>query len=336
MPNLQPIQRWLLQRGRRRGPSGGRRVRGLAGRRGKITARRLVLAYGVRDTLPDLPGLAERWGVSVLHCPYCHGYELDRQPVGVLARNDMAFHQAMLLPDWGPTTLFTQGSFEPTSEQRQALVARGAELETTPVVSLLGPSPKLEAVHLTDGRTIPLAALFVAPLTLPSSDLANQLGCAMRDGPTGPYLEVDAMQATTVPGVFAAGDLASPMPNATLAAAAGCWRAPRRIARWCSIPTWHWRLKPIRNRRLRLVRACSHGPDGQFAPVIEDVIVHSCTREAGAERRIVIGTFGVEARTSGRVAQCLGANVCNLTACQRSNVQRPAWKRALPQPSFGL
>ncbi|WP_294641386.1 NAD(P)/FAD-dependent oxidoreductase [uncultured Aureimonas sp.] len=188
---------------------------------GKITARRLVLAYGVRDTLPDLPGLAERWGVSVLHCPYCHGYELDRQPVGVLARNDMAFHQAMLLPDWGPTTLFTQGSFEPTSEQRQALVARGAELETTPVVSLLGPSPKLEAVHLTDGRTIPLAALFVAPLTLPSSDLANQLGCAMRDGPTGPYLEVDAMQATTVPGVFAAGDLASPMPNATLAAAAG-------------------------------------------------------------------------------------------------------------------
>ncbi|WP_152048305.1 NAD(P)/FAD-dependent oxidoreductase [Aureimonas psammosilenae] len=187
----------------------------------EITARRLVFAYGVRDTLPDLPGLAERWGVSVLHCPYCHGYELDRQPVGVLARNEMAFHQAMLLPDWGPTTLFTQGKFLPTGDQRQALDARGARVETTPVTALLGPSPVLEAVQLADGRTIPLAGLFVAPLTLPSSDLANRLGCATRDGPTGPYLEVDAMQATTVPGVFAAGDLASPMPNATLAAAAG-------------------------------------------------------------------------------------------------------------------
>lgn len=188
---------------------------------GEVTGRRLVLAYGVQDTLPDLPGLAERWGVSVLHCPYCHGYELDQQPVGVLARNDMAFHQAMLLPDWGPTTLFTQGAFVPTEDQRRALVSRGATVETTPVTSLIGPLPKLEAVRLTDGRTIPLAGLFVAPLTLPSSDLASQLGCAMRDGPTGPYLEVDAMQATTVPGVFAAGDLASPMPNATLAAAAG-------------------------------------------------------------------------------------------------------------------
>lgn len=187
----------------------------------EVTARRLVLAYGVRDTLPDLPGLAERWGTSVLHCPYCHGYELNGQPVGVLARNAMAFHPAMLLPDWGPTTLFTQGSFVPTEDQQRALEARGAKVEMTPVTALIGPSPALEAVQLADGRTIPLAGLFVAPLTLPSSDLASQLGCVTRDGPTGPHLEVDAMQATTVPGVFAAGDLASPMPNATLAAAAG-------------------------------------------------------------------------------------------------------------------
>ena len=187
----------------------------------EVTARRLILTYGVRDTLPNLPGLSERWGASVLHCPYCHGYELDRRPVGVLARNEMAFHQAMLLPDWGPTTLFTQGAFMPTPEQQRALAARGATVETTPVTGMIGASPALEAVQLADGRTIPLAGLFVAPQTDPSSDLARQLGCATRDGPTGPYLEVDAMQATTVAGVFAAGDLASPMPNATLAAAAG-------------------------------------------------------------------------------------------------------------------
>ncbi|MBB97914.1 MAG: thioredoxin reductase [Rhodobacteraceae bacterium] len=187
----------------------------------KVAARRLVLAYGLRDTLPDLPGLSERWGTSVLHCPYCHGYELNGQPVGVLARNELAMHQAMLLPDWGPTTLFTQGVFDPTSDQRQALVARGVSVEDAPVTGLIGPAPKLDAVRLADGRDVPLAGLFLAPQTAPTSDLVASLGCRTNDGPTGPYLAVDGMQATSVPGVFAAGDLAAPMANATLAAAAG-------------------------------------------------------------------------------------------------------------------
>lgn len=186
-----------------------------------IAARRLVLAYGVRDSLPDLPGLAERWGVSVLHCPYCHGYELNGGPVGVLARDEMALHQAMLLPDWGPTTLFTQGAFTPTPEQLRGLAARGTQVEATPIAELIGAGTTLAAVRLRDGREIALAGLFLAPVTAPACDLAAQLGCATRDGPTGPYLAVDPMQATSVPGVFAAGDLASPMPNATLAAAAG-------------------------------------------------------------------------------------------------------------------
>ncbi|SHI43529.1 NAD(P)/FAD-dependent oxidoreductase [Wenxinia saemankumensis] len=188
---------------------------------GAVTARRLVLAYGVRDTLPDLPGLAERWGASVLHCPYCHGYELDRRPVGVLARGEMALHQAMLLPDWGPTTLFTNGAFAPTGDQRRMLAARGVALEEGPVAGLVGPAPALAAVRLADGREIPVAGLFIAPQTAPSSDLGARLGCRMAEGPTGPTLAVDGMQATSVPGVFAAGDLANPMANATLAAAAG-------------------------------------------------------------------------------------------------------------------
>lgn len=186
-----------------------------------LAVRRIVLAYGVRDSLPDLPGLTERWGTSVLHCPYCHGYELDRQPIGVLARDEMALHQAMLLPDWGPTTLFTQGLVSFSPDETQSLQSRGVRIEETPVVELTGPGSALEAVRLEDGRTVALAGLFLAPITAPSSDIATQLGCEMRDGPTGPYVAVNAMQATTVAGVFAAGDLASPMPNATLAAAAG-------------------------------------------------------------------------------------------------------------------
>lgn len=186
-----------------------------------LTGRRLILAYGVRDTLPDVPGLSRRWGASVLHCPYCHGYELNRQPLGVLASGEAAMHQAMLLPDWGPTTLFTQGRFAPAPEARRMLAARGVALEDTPITALLGPAPALEAVRLADGREIAAAGLFVAPQTAPSSELGASLGCIAKDGPTGPYLAVDAMQATSVAGVFAAGDLANPMANATLAAAAG-------------------------------------------------------------------------------------------------------------------
>lgn len=186
-----------------------------------VTARRTILAYGVRDSLPEISGLKERWGATVLHCPYCHGYELNQQPVGVLARDEMAMHQAMLLPDWGPTTLFTQGSFTPTPEQLQSLAARGVRIDETPIVELIGSGSALEAVRLADGRLTPMAGLFLVPQTGPSCDLGEELGCDTKDGPTGRYLAVDPMQATSVPGVFAAGDLSSPMPNATLAAAAG-------------------------------------------------------------------------------------------------------------------
>ncbi|MBJ3777349.1 NAD(P)/FAD-dependent oxidoreductase [Acuticoccus mangrovi] len=191
----------------------------------EITARSLILATGVRDILPTLPGLEERWGISVLHCPYCHGYELNQRPLGVLATSELALHQAMLVPDWGPTTLFTQDAFTPTAEQRAELAGRGVRIEPTPVAELLGPGSALEAVRLADGRTVALSGLFVAPRTEPVSDLAERLGCASKASPLGPIVSVDERQGTSVPGVFAAGDMAHPMANATLAAAAGVMAA---------------------------------------------------------------------------------------------------------------
>lgn len=188
---------------------------------GERRARRLVLATGVTDTLPAIPGMRERWGATVLHCPYCHGYEVRDLPLGVIAAHPLSAHQAILIPDWGPTTFFTQGQFHPEAAELQAFAARGVKLERTPVVELLGHAPALGGVRLADGRVVELAAVFTAPRTKPSTPLAAMLGCVHEDGPTGPYVKVDQWGATTVSGVWAAGDAAMPMHNATLASAAG-------------------------------------------------------------------------------------------------------------------
>ncbi|MBN3783438.1 NAD(P)/FAD-dependent oxidoreductase [Burkholderia sp. Ac-20345] len=188
---------------------------------GRASADRLILATGIRDELPALPGLAERWGVSVLHCPYCHGYEVSGQRLGVLATHPLSVHQAILIPDWGPTTWFTQGVVEANEEEAALLDARGVRIEQSPVVEILGDAPRIDALRLADGQVVPVDALFVGARTAMASDLAQQLGCAFDDGPLGPVVRVDALKQTSVAGVFAAGDASTPMSNATFASASG-------------------------------------------------------------------------------------------------------------------
>lgn len=185
-----------------------------------LAAKTLVLAFGVSDMLPDLAGLAERWGVSVLHCGYCHGYEQDG-PLGVLNVAPASARQARLIRDWGPTTFFLNGLDDLDDEGRDLLTRRDVAVEAAPIAELLGPAPALAGVRLADGRTIHIAALFVRPRVRLNSDLAEQLGCAIDEGPVGPYIRVDASQQTTVGRVFAAGDIARVGHDATLASAGG-------------------------------------------------------------------------------------------------------------------
>lgn len=168
-------------------------------------AARLVLATGVIDHLPAIPGLAERWGKSVFHCPYCHGYELDNGNVGVLAANPLSMHHALLLPDWGSTTLLTNGQFAPDAAQRAQLHARGVTIEHALVRGIVGARAD---VLLDDGRTIALAGLFTLTRTSMASPLAEQLGCAFEDSALGAFVRTDALKQTSVPGVFACGDAA--------------------------------------------------------------------------------------------------------------------------------
>ena len=100
---------------------------------GRHEAKRLVLAPGVTDTLPEVEGLQERWGRSVFHCPYCHGYELGGGLIGVIAVGEVSLHHGLMLPDWGSTVFFVNGSFDPTAEQLAQLAARGATVERTPL-----------------------------------------------------------------------------------------------------------------------------------------------------------------------------------------------------------
>src|SRR5688572_20264520 len=193
---------------------------------GLVRARRLVLATGVIDELPDLPGLRERWGRTVLHCPYCHGYEVAGRRLGVLAVGEASVHQALLLPDWsGDVTLFTNGTFELAADHRQALSARGVRVDPRPVVAVVGDGAELEGVRVAgggdDGTVVALDALFTSSRTRMASPLAEQLGCGLDEGPSGPVIRTDAWKETTVPGVYAAGDVARAPHNATWASADG-------------------------------------------------------------------------------------------------------------------
>ncbi|KGB93874.1 NAD(P)/FAD-dependent oxidoreductase [Burkholderia cepacia] len=185
------------------------------------SADRLILATGIRDELPALPGLAERWGISVLHCPYCHGYEVGGQRLGVLATHPLSVHQAILIPDWGPTSWFTQGVVEANEEEAALLAARGVRIERSPVVEILGDAPHIDALRLADGQVVPIDALFIGARTTMASELAQQLGCAFDEGPLGPAIRVDTWKQTSVAGVYAAGDASSLMTNATFASASG-------------------------------------------------------------------------------------------------------------------
>lgn len=184
----------------------------------QFATRRLILATGVVDELPEVPGLSERWGQRVFHCPYCHGYELHGGQIGVLAASPLAIYHALMLPDWGPTTLFLNEVFEPDADQLANLTKRGVTVVAEPVLSVGGEQAD---VTLASGRVIKLAGLFTQPRTRMGSPLAVQLGCELEAGPTGDFIKVNAMCETNMSGVFACGDAAIGAGNVAIAVGDG-------------------------------------------------------------------------------------------------------------------
>lgn len=185
---------------------------------GKVhQGRRILLATGVSDQLPEIPGLAERWGRTVFHCPYCHGYELSEGRVGVIATGPMSLHQAELLTEWGDVTFLTNAALELDPDTRRILQDRGVTIEETPVSRIDGEAD----VFLSDGRRLPFAGLFTATRCVPASPLPAEMGCALDETPMGLQIRTGATQETSVPGVFACGDVASVPHSVSLAVGNG-------------------------------------------------------------------------------------------------------------------
>lgn len=181
--------------------------------------RRLLFAIGVGDGLPEIEGLADRWGRSVFHCPYCHGYELDRGAIGVIATGPMSVHQAQLIPEWGAVTFLTNDALTLDEAMHADLIARGVTIEETPIQRLDGEAD----VVLADGRRLAFAGLFTASRNSPSTPIASSLGCALAETPFGSQIGADNMKETNVPGAFACGDVARVPHSVSLAVADGAW-----------------------------------------------------------------------------------------------------------------
>lgn len=186
-----------------------------------LRARRLVLTYGISDQMPDLPGFAESWGKSVLHCPYCHGFEVGDQRLGLLYVAPFSLHMASLLLDWSSNlTLFADGKDIP-AEDRDRLAARGVTIIDPKVTALENSAGQLSAITVADGSAIGLDALFAHPRNAPSANLHTQLGVDMVETPLGVATLLLERQATSVPGIYAGGDLASGMHSVPLALSSG-------------------------------------------------------------------------------------------------------------------
>ncbi|OLR91492.1 NAD(P)/FAD-dependent oxidoreductase [Actinokineospora bangkokensis] len=178
-----------------------------------VVADSVVVTTGLVDDLPDVPGLAEGWGSRVLHCPYCHGFEVADLPLGVLATGPLSVHQALLVKQWSAdTTLFANG-VELSEEDREKLRVRGV-----PVVE--GAVAKVDdaGVTLVDGTFSARPAVFVAARWKHTDGLLGALGCARGDDGA---ITVDPQGRTSVPGVFAAGNVVNPAATVVVAAAAG-------------------------------------------------------------------------------------------------------------------
>jgi thioredoxin reductase len=195
-----------------------------------VGARRLLVATGVVDELPDVAGLRSRWGREVVHCPYCHGWEIRDQAIGVLASGPMSIHQALLFRQLSDDVVYFAHTLPPTDEQAAQLTARGITMLAGEVAALEIIDDRMTGVRLADGTVVAREALTVSSRPTVRVDFLASLDLRPVEHPSGigEYLpSVDVSGRTEVPGVWVAGNVTDPMAQVGAAAAAGAMAGAR-------------------------------------------------------------------------------------------------------------
>ncbi|MFC5675388.1 NAD(P)/FAD-dependent oxidoreductase [Streptomyces incanus] len=196
-----------------------------------VHARRLIVATGLKDELPAVPGVAERFGRDVLHCPFCHGWEVRDQPFGVLASSAMSVHQALMVSRWSKDVTFflhTVAEEELSDQDLRRLAAAGVGVVPGEVAELVVEDDRLTGVRLADGSVHARSVLYVGPRPVPQTGLLERLGAELSETPFGAYPVVDPTGLTSVPGVWAAGN-AIGFAEQVVHAASGGYRAAAAI-----------------------------------------------------------------------------------------------------------
>jgi len=194
----------------------------LTGNGESLGARRLILSYGVTDQMPDVPGFAESWGTSIVPCPYCDGFEAAGQHWGLVWSGPHSHQSARLFHDWtDKLTVFADGHAIAPDIQAD-LAHRKIPVVDGRIVEIAHHKGHIATVNLDTRRNIAVDILFAHPRNKPSATLHESLGLATVDTPTGIVLQVDERRQTSMPGIYAAGDLATPfLPSVTQASSQG-------------------------------------------------------------------------------------------------------------------
>lgn len=182
-------------------------------------AKKLIFATGVKDQMPDITGIAACWGKSVIHCPFCHGYEFKGQKTAILANSDKAIHLAALVRNLTEDiVILTNGEANFTWEQRQQLAQNKIEIIERPITEIKQDHGEMQAVVLEDGTHVEAQVMYAAVAFEQHCSIPMDLGCALTE--TG-YIKVDAFQKTTISGIYACGDSATMFRSVSAAVATG-------------------------------------------------------------------------------------------------------------------
>ncbi|MET7036496.1 NAD(P)/FAD-dependent oxidoreductase [Elizabethkingia miricola] len=185
----------------------------------EFSSRKLILAAGIKDIMPDIKGFSESWGISVIHCPYCHGYEYRNEKTGIIANGERAVHMASLINNLTKDlTILTSGPADFDTEQREKLERHNIPVIEKKITEIEHQNGHVDNIVFEDGTKMNFKAVYAAIPFIQNCDIAEQLGCELTEQG---YIQVDSMQKTNIPGVFACGDSTSMMRSVALAVGSG-------------------------------------------------------------------------------------------------------------------